>query len=390
MKHLYTYTLTIPLRYYTYDLRSDEQEGEFILGLTDAIEWDEPLLIEMTHPLKKDEMFTATENIHFCLSSHFTENRSDDGTRSFFMPDRIFNCTVSGIVAVSKKKARKLVEGYILRTCKSLSVLMSCNNCNKQGYQPRVEADYEQQEWKHEIYQPYEKLMKEANEPKEYIDENGRRVVAISMEHGIMFSDMKVQMTIFGNVDTTHFFDFYNCEQSPNLEFMVDEYYTALGTESMTSKFFHLFSIIENVEKNYVYLADTHKIFDEDDKGVVLRSIEQLEMPKAKLDTLRSTIMGIMGRATEIGREAKLVNILHNMGIKDCSDCGTPFIIDKDSIRQLTNLRNSYYHGDGKKCGDSEKYISVDTAVARLMNICERIIVSVMKMNRNEDDIKLI
>ena len=375
MKHLYSYTLKVPLTYCTYDLRSDD--SEFILGLGSPVEWDEAQSIEMPYPLDDSKIFTASEKIHFCLSSKFTKNVFDDGERSYDMPDKFFCCTVSGIIAESKTEARELVDASIVKSCKALSILMNCENCNKQGYQPRVEPDYKQQSWYKEEYQPYEKLVEEACEPKETIDENGNRVIHIYIDHANIEMESEVFATIFGKIDVSHFFDFYNYEKSPDLCFIIDEYYAALGREALTSKFFHLFSIIEYVEKNYIHLADTTNVFDEADKQLVMKSLENLEMPKAKRVRLCSSVMSAMGRATEIGREAKLVNVLHNMGIKEFKKCGTQFTIDKSTIKELTELRNAYYHGDGKK--ESNQHISVELAVARLMYICEKVIEYVLK-----------
>lgn len=379
MTHLYSYTLTVPLTYYSYDLRSDD--SEFRLGLENSLEWDEEQEIQMPYPLDDSKMFTASEKMHFCLSSGFTQNVSDDGKSSYGMPDNFFMCTVSGIVAVSKPKARELVDAAIIKSCKALSILMSCSNCNKQGYQPRVEPDYRQQKWQKEEYQPYQKLVDEACGPVETVDENGNRVIAIYSESTDITVDSKIYTTIFGKVDATHFFDFYHYDKSPDLSFILDEYYAALGTEALSSKFFHLFSIIEHVEKNYAGFAACKQIFDDADKQIVRECLMKLELSKAKKNRLCSSVIGAMGRATDIGREAKLVNILHHMGIQEFKDCGTPFTVNKNTMKELTALRNSYYHGDGNNEREAGTYIRVELAVARLMCICEKIIVFVSQEN---------
>lgn len=377
MTHLYSYTLTVPLTYYSYDLRDDS--SEFRLGLENPLEWDEVQEIQVPYPLDDSKIFATTEKMHFCISSGFTKNLSDDGKNSYDMPDHFFDCTVSGIVALSKTKARELVEVSIVKSCKALSILMSCNNCNKQGYQPRVEPDYRQQKWQEEKYRPYEKLIDEVCQPVETVDENGNPVINIFALTAGIVEDISMSMTIFGKVDATHFFDFYHYEKSPDLSFMVDEYYAALGTEALSSKFFHLFSIIEHVEKNYADFALCKQVFDDADKQIVQECLMKLEIPKAKKNRLCSSVMGVMGRTTDLGREAKLVNILHHMGIQEFKDCGTPFTVNRSTIKELTALRNSYYHGDGNKDREEGTYIRVETAVARLMCICEKIIVYVSR-----------
>lgn len=375
MNRLYSYTLKLPLTYCAYDLRSDD--GEFVLGLANAVEWDEPCPVDVPYPLDEAKRYKATENMHFCVSSRFAENVSDDGKRSYQMPDNYFICIISGIIGENKKKARELVDACIIKACKTLSILMSINNCNKQGYQPRVEPDYSKQEWLTEEYGPYERLVVSACQPQEYIDADGNRVICMYADAGAIEIGGSVHCTIFGKMDTAHFFDYYKYETSPDLSYIIDEYYAALGRESITSKFFHLFAIIEYIEKRFSHLADTCKVFDEKDKQQILENIEQINMPKEKHERLRSMVMDAMGKATELGREAKLVNILHNMGIKEFTDCGTQFVINKQSIKELTVLRNSFFHGDGKKVEGTNSHISVEVAVARLMYICEKVIVYV-------------
>ena len=235
MKHLYAYTLTLPLTYCTYDLRSED--SEFVLGLGSPVEWDEVQNIEKAYPLRDNRIFTASEKIHFCLSSKFTKNVSDDGNHSYDMPDKFFNCTVSGIVAESQTEAREIVDAFVVKACKALSILMSCKNCNKQGYQPRVEPDYKQQKWEKEEYPPYEELVEEVCAPRETIDEKGNRIIHMYVDHTDIETIDKVYTTIFGKVDVTNFFEFYHYEKSPDLCFILDEYYAALGQEALTGKF---------------------------------------------------------------------------------------------------------------------------------------------------------
>jgi hypothetical protein len=377
MKHLYSYTLTLPLTYCTYSLHGED--SELVLGLSTPLEWDETQHIKTTYPLDESKIFSATESIHFCLSSRFTERLSGDDKQIYHTPDKFFLCTISGIVAESPAKARELVDPFIIKACKSLSILMSCHNCNKHRYQPRVEPDYKQQHWEKEVYQPYETLVAKAVEAQEYTDENGNTVIQIYAEQGDIAVGAWVHTAITGPMDTTHFFDLYHYDVSPDLGFILDEYYMALGRESITSKFFHLFSIIEYVEKNFIHLAETDHVFDKGDKQLVREQINSIDMPKEKRNRLCSSVMDVMNKATEIGREAKLVNILHNMGITEFTECGTQFVVNKDSMKELTALRNSYYHGDGNKVETKEEYISVELAVARLMYICEGIILYVMQ-----------
>ena len=378
MTRLQIYTLSLPLAYYTYDLRSDQ--GEFILGLGDTIEWDEPCPVDVPYPNDNHRRYQATESIHFSISCKNNVHIDDKGNSSYEMPDKQFMCVVSGIVAESKIKARELVDESILKACKSLSVLMSLNNGNKHGYQPRVEPMFNQQEWSIDKYEPYEALIEEAYGPSEYIDENGNKVIRLYASDSIDI-EVSVHHVLFGKMDISRFFTYYDLEKSPALSFVVDEYYTALGRESVSSKFFHLFTIIEFIEREYADLADTEKVFDETDMQTVLKCIEQIDMPKGKKDRLKDSFNRIMDKITVLGRNAKLVNILHKMGIKEFNDCGTHFVVDKTCIEELTDLRNIYFHGEGRKAENSVSHISVDLAVTKLMYICEKVIVYIAGNN---------
>lgn len=372
MTQLYSYTLSLPLTYYTYDLRSEQ--GEFILGLTDPIEWDEPCPVDVPYPNDNLRRYQTTESIHFSISCKNNVHTSDEGKSSYEMPDKQFMCVISDIVAESKTKARELVDSSIVKACKSLSILMSVNNSNKQGYQPRVEPMFNQQEWTVGKYEPYEALVEEAFRPSEYIDKNGNKVIQLLVTDSIAIG-VSAHHIIFGQMDISQFFTYYDFERSPALSFVVDEYYTALGRESISSKFFHLFTIIEFIEKEYADLADTKNVFDETDRQLVSRCFEQIGIPKDKRDRLKGSVVTMMATATELGRDAKLVNILHNMGIKKFTNCGKPFIVDKKSMKELTDLRNSYFHGDGRRIENSASHISVEVAVAVLMYICEKVII---------------
>ena len=41
LSELYSYNLEIPLTYYTFDLRSEERDSEFVMGLDNNISWEE-------------------------------------------------------------------------------------------------------------------------------------------------------------------------------------------------------------------------------------------------------------------------------------------------------------------------------------------------------------
>jgi hypothetical protein len=274
-----------------------------------------------------------------------------------------------------------MVEPFIIKASKALSLLFSCNNGNKQGYQPRIEADYNQQKWTEELYEPYEELVNQATQPYETVDADGKRTIHIYLDCGAIHVGSNCHVLIYGEMDSSHFFDYYNYDKFPDLSYMVDEFYAALGTESFESKFFHLFAIIEHIEREYLWLSDTELLYDEKDIDLVSDCLKgQLQMPKEKKERLWSSINGMMRKSTKLGRESKLVNILQHMGICELTKCGMKKEINKDTIKLLTSMRNTAFHGGRKNSEDEQKSaITTETAVAMLMEICEGIIIYVAK-----------
>lgn len=372
MHRVYSYTLTIPLRYCTYSLFSED--SELVMGLQEAIEWEEPQSIREPYPLDENQIFTAESKIHFCISGKYIEEVSNTGQPSIFMPDKVFYCTISGVVAENKSKAMECVDEAVLRACKALSVLISCGNCNKHGYQPRVEPDYKGIMWQKEPFEPYARLVEEILRPSEMVDEQGNRIIQMYADYGDIEAGDLAHTMIHGPIDSSRFLELYHYDKSPQLTFLLDEYYAALGSEALSSKFFHLFSMIEFIEKNYVDFAHATPIFDETDKTMVKKALRELKMPKEKRGRLIDTVCNAISKPTQFNREEKLVLILHQMGIWEFTNCGTEFIIDELTVKELIKLRNSYFHGDSKGSEHSEEQISVKLAVARLMYICEKII----------------
>lgn len=47
---LHTYNVTVPLRYYTYDLHSKEKDSEYVMGLKQDVNWDVERAVEEPIP----------------------------------------------------------------------------------------------------------------------------------------------------------------------------------------------------------------------------------------------------------------------------------------------------------------------------------------------------
>ena len=118
---------------------------------------------------------------------------------------------------------------------------------------------------------------------------DGKKYQVITIESAPIVMSTSLYTKIYGKMPTNDFLLYVECDDT-DLNYMLDEFYLALGQENRYSKFFHLFSIIEFVEKR---------------------------------DRVCGTLKQTLGNLTDIGRKEKLVHILHQMGIRDIKNCGS-------------------------------------------------------------------
>lgn len=360
------YNITVPLRYYTYDIQGEQKQSEFVMGLKEDIRWQVDRMIEESL-LESDQVFRKQEPVQFCLScGHDPEMER--------IPLDFFTCRITNIVAHDKDEARALVKPDLYRTCRTLSFLMSIHNCNKHSYQPRVEPDMDHAEWTDSVYEVFEQALSRKDDSVETMNIDGKTYQVITLETAAIEISTSVYMKIYGRLPVDEFQTYTRCKNL-DVNYMLDEFYLALGQENMYSKFFHLFSIIEFVEKRYESLNGSNKLFQKEEITSIIDTLEKCPelADRERRDRLCSSVKQMLGNMTNIGRKEKLVQILWNMDIVEIKNCGTMFSIDAKTIGEIIELRNKFYHGDRQE-NDKKKYIGIDLAVTRLMYICERII----------------
>lgn len=359
------YNVVVLLKYYTYDLHSDKKDSEFVMGLEQDIEWDECCFVEEPIP-NTDKIFKKQENVHF----HLTCGRDKEHDR---MPEDFFSCEISNIVVHDKEEARSYIKPFLYNICRTLSFLISMHNCNKHSYQPRVEADMDHAVWSGTVYAPFDEAARDGS--RDLVETrmfDGKEYQIITVEMPSIVVSENFYMKIYGNIPTDDFRLYIKCED-PDINFMLDEFYLALGKENVHSKFFHLFSIVEFVEKRYEAQSGAEKLFQKDEIDSILESIAGCSVLEDKDKRIRVSglLRQMLTKMTDYGRTAKLVNILHNMNIFEIENCGTGFEINSKVIGDIIELRNRFYHGDRSGSSSNE---DVELAVTRLMCICERII----------------
>lgn len=367
---LHIFNVLIPLRYYTYDLHSEKKDSEYVMGLKQDVDWNVARMVEKPIP-ETNQIFRKEEPVHIHL---FCENDAEHEE----IPADFFKVEITNIVASDQDEARVFVKPYLYRICRTLSFFLSQNNCNKHSYQPRVETDVEHAIWGSSFYEPFEELLQKKKDSVETTVVDGKKYQVITVESAPIVISASLYTKIYGRMPTDDFLLYVECDDT-DLNYMLDEFYLALGQENRYSKFFHLFSIIEFVEKRYEESNGANKLLAPEEIEAITKAVMNCSMmaDKEKRDRVCGALKQTLGNLTDIGRKEKLVHILHQMGIREIMDCGTEFVVDNKTIGQLISLRNKCYHGDRKNA--DQPYMNIDLAVTQLMYICERIIIWQMK-----------
>ncbi len=296
------YNVTFALRYYTYDLHSEAKDSEFVMGLKQPVDWDVEHLVEEEIP-GTQQAFRNCENVHFNL---YSENDSENES----VPADYFNLKITNIVVHNQEEAYSFVKPYLYRVCRTLSFFLSIHNCNKHSYQPRVEADIENAAWDNKEYGLFEQVLNqgEENEIKTtWID--GKKCQVITIESEPITISSRVYLKIYGRMPVEDFLDYTDCTDT-DINYMLDEFYLALGQENKYSKFFHLFSIIEFVEKRYKNLNGANKLVESDKADEIMKKVlEILNIEDSKKrESVKSSFKQKLCELTDIGRNDNFNN----------------------------------------------------------------------------------
>ncbi len=356
---LYSFNLTVSLTYYTYQLYSYNRQNEYVMGAYEGIEWDESYRIGDV--IEGDEYnLDKTEIMHFHI---FCNHEKDNKV----VPEDHFICEINNIVADGERKAYKFVHFRLYKICRTLSIIMNMYNQHKNYFQPRVEIDFDSLLWERQVYGENNTLKLP----------NGD---VVCMSNAILGMVTRVYTKGISDISLDKFSMYFNSTDL-ELNYMLDEFYLALGKEDVRSKFFHLFSIIEFIEKRYIELSGAKPLLTEEEvKDLVEYTSEiKMDIDSDKKKRIVGTIKGVLSKMTDQGRDTKLVNILNSMGIKKVLYSDKQILINKNMISQMTDLRNCLFHGDvGESREGKDKEIQIE--VEKLLVICGMIIEWVAEM----------
>ena len=161
----------------------------------------------------------------------------------------------------------------------------------------------------------------------------------------------------------------------------MNEYHSALGTENIKSKFFHLFSIIEFCEKEYDEYNGSSRFLSDVEVNMIIEGVQN-QIDVTKRAKIVSILKNDLVKVKDIGRVEKLENILKWMGIAKYRRFGSDIPIDKKLLSDLTKLRNKSFHGTKENAMDVEKKYA--DAVEVLLYIGEKILDFLMKDSYRE------
>lgn len=85
-----------------------------------------------------------------------------------------------------------------------------------------------------------------------YKSTNGKHIIRIHMAENTLacHNRCSIFVTLSVQLSTEEFLQYYTMDLDEETDFVMEEFFIALGKESVKSKFFHLFSIIEFIEKS--------------------------------------------------------------------------------------------------------------------------------------------
>lgn len=361
---IYKYDVMVPLVYNRFENNVSEHDTEQRLGLKETVSTSFDVIFRSYDIPDVPDGYDFKDKVIITLVAN---SESADGVVA---PS--ISCMINGLLCESKTDANVHAKILVGRICKELSLVFSEFNFNRHISQPRVEGDWSLAEWKEERYKPYRDALTK-----------GKPGGIILVE-----SNLAIQTSVYAvltNLVPTEriAIDQWLLSKNDDLEFLINEYYSALGTEMPKSKFFHLFAMIEFCEVKYKEHNSANRLYsDEYVEQIldVLRKTKEVDVDKDALAEINKALR----QRTDIGRAQKLVNILHWMGIDKFVRFGEEVLIDKDLTSELIDIRNKLFHGGKEKQDDDGRRYK--NAVEQLLYINEQIIRFVRRQDAEDEE----
>ena len=369
---IYKYCITAPLKYNRFDINSDNPNGESRYDIQ-PVETNFNVRF-ITREVPGEELHSFDDKVTISLYTELAENSTFEAKENSWtksMPDRInpyFICKITGILVDDEKYAKKFTKEILDKICKGLSFLLIGHNENRHLFQPRVEPDWTKVRWDKQLYNSFITARTEALDKMD--------PTAKHLEEHIMVSDSCyfVSNSVLPVTETE--MRTWLLQKDDIIEFLMNEYYCALGSEKIKSKFFHLFSIIEFCEQQYADHNGARAILTKEQSESILDAIDgklnDMSLTPDEKNNIKSGLNSLMLKMNDTGRTIKLLNILKWMGIVKYTKLGKNIPIEKKLLDEIIGIRNKLFHGGKEKVEDSDdKYRD---AVEHLLYIDEQII----------------
>lgn len=353
---IYEYECRLPLIYNRYDIRSmEERDSEQRFGLKNDICWSRAYEVELDY---EKRVYVHNGEIRFCIQCA-KESDSD-------LPEKEFWLRITGMIHQTQTGAYNLFGEELQYICYGLSLMLSSHNANKQAYQHRVKADYDRIQWEQQVYEPFIEWA-DLGDKDEICMVDGKETRIITLSAAPIQMSVASYAYIYQHLEPDEFWKFYQKDMNNDQKYLVHEYYLALGTESKTSKLYHLCSMIEYIEKRYVDMAGCNVLYTPEQKQKLLLEIEGLaayqELYKIQRERFINAVSKHLDDAKDAGRDEKLRRILWGMGIREMKLFDRVIPIDKKYVHVLTDMRNTYFHGK------EAKHQNVDGVLVELMQL---------------------
>lgn len=347
-KMLYSFSVKMPLVYNSSSVRSKIPETEMFYGLEREYEENCDIIFRSFEIPGYEEgyVFRDVINMRLCQTDQ------DDNLGIILVFE------MNGILACNEEQAQVISERIVNKLCRKLSVVFARYNSNCHCFHPRVEVTWSAVKCRKSNYAPFMELLKKNCEKTKEVNKLHVEVLGLKTKVNLMlktvvpYPEIKLCECVSQNND--------------EIEFIENEYYSALGTEKLKSKFFHLFTIIEFCEKEYEEHNGSQRLLSDDKISTILKSIKD-NIDTSIRDKVLSSVKKELTKANDTGRAVKLQNILLWMGITKYNSFGKDIDINKEILDKVIKLRNMSFHGTKENALDVEEQYA--DAVAILLNI---------------------
>lgn len=360
---IFKYDITIPLTYNRFAIQSNDPDSELRYEIEQLCE-EEFKIVFRTY-----EVPGYGDGYYFkdIVKVRLYKTGMDNGQVGYIQrkDDSKLICEINGMLVDDEIYARKFSEKIVDRICKRLSLVFIKHNDNRHLYQPRVEPMWSKAVFNRCEYAPFVEAKRKAFEE---IDGNNK---TIHLEDHIYIHDSIYCIARISIPSDEIKIREWLTKKDDVVEFLMNEYNLALGTENIKSKFFHLFAIIEFCEKEYEEHNGSSRLLSDDEVDMIIAKMEQ-HIDAKNREKIISILKNDLMKANDIGRIGKLENILKWMGIEEYKQFGSDKAIDKKLLSDITKLRNKSFHGTKENAEDVEKKYA--DAVEILLYIDEKIL----------------